>query len=739
MKNPYKNFSKYLLRTPLLSIDFLFDLTREKDVLNDKLFKAFENPVIKEAIFLASRQLYQSLNNWTSGKELDAKKEKQLRISFLKYLTRMSTRCTPFGTLAGISMGHFTNEPSKVILNSNHEKFTRLDMNYLVSLSQALEKHPSYLDKILFYSNSSLFKIGEKWRYIEYYYRNGKRKHNLSSVDNTPYLEHLILRFKSGAYLKDLRQYLIDQGFQKDEVLQYQQELLNSQIFVSELEPSVSGTDLLDHIISTLERIGDDNNILKLLKEVKSDLLALNKQFGASIQQYESILHKLQQIKISMNFRSQFQVDTLLNVESNSINYSFCRTSLKALTILNKLDDSSSNESRNLKEFKKAFKTRYESRKENLSKVLDYESGLSFLQGTMTGIGDNNPLLDDLIMVNLNSSPVKNLMLDKSSQYFRNMLHKHKLKDDSKIVIDNNYIKNLEPNWKNLPTTFSSLIEVYNINGKEKLFVDGFSFPSASCLISRFGHVAKDILELVAEINDAEKSSNPDKLTVEIVHLPEDRAGNIILRPSFREYEIPYLSRSVLDTDKQIMISDIEIEISSNDKISLYSKKHKKYIKAYLSNAHNYFFNSLPVYQFLCELQSQGIRKLSFNFLKNTEANFLPRVEFEDIIFSKAKWILRSADILELNAIKQHPDLIPKLEEFRSSRNIPELALLIEGDNELLINFSNKLSIEMFLDSIKKSNTVELSEFLFKNDGLVKNSKGESFTNQVVFSVFKND
>jgi hypothetical protein len=61
-----------------------------------------------------------------------------------------------------------------------------------------------------------------------------------------------------------------------------------------------------------------------------------------------------------------------------------------------------------------------------------------------------------------------------------------------------------------------------------------------------------------------------------------------------------------------------------------------------MSNAHNYTNNTLPVYQFLCDVQYQNKRAIlqqNWGSLES-EFRFLPRLTYENIILSRASWQL---------------------------------------------------------------------------------------------------
>ena len=169
---------------------------------------------------------------------------------------------------------------------------------------------------------------------------------------------------------------------------------------------------------------------------------------------------------------------------------------------------------------------------------------------------------------------------------------------------------------------------------------------SAAKLLGRFCNGNEAIHNLTNEIVKKEAAYHSDKILAEIVHVPESRTGNILRRPILREYEIAYLSNSGVTQDYTIDLNDLMISIKNN-KIILRSKKHNKEVIPCLSNAHNYSNKSLPIYHFLCDLQSQDVKPIySFSWgVLESHYDYFPRVDYKDVILSKAKWIVSKNEI----------------------------------------------------------------------------------------------
>lgn len=111
---------------------------------------------------------------------------------------------------------------------------------------------------------------------------------------------------------------------------------------------------------------------------------------------------------------------------------------------------------------------------------------------------------------------------------------------------------------------------------------------------------------------------------------------------------------------------------------------------------------------------------------------FFPRVYYKKILVSRSMWILRSKDI---EHIVQNPEILPT---FFGEYPIPTCFNLIEGDHELLIDYSNELSVALFISTIKGKPVVTLAESLSENiNNIPIQTNGKGVTNQLIVA-FKN-
>ena len=208
-----------------------------------------------------------------------------------------------------------------------------------------------------------------------------------------------------------------------------------------------------------------------------------------------------------------------------------------------------------------------------------------------------------------------------------------------------------------------------------------------------------------------------------------------------RNYEIPYLGKSALPLENQIVLQDLFVSVQNN-RIILRSKKLDKEIIPRLSTAHNYSVNALPVYQFLCDLQTQYVEKaaLGFNWGRLSESyQFLPRAVYKNVILARAKWQLSKDDIAVL--LKEgDPFYLNNISAWRNELMIPPKVVLADGDNELLVNFEDKLSIRMLVATIKNRERIVLKEFLYEpGDCIIQDAEGNGYANEFIAILLKDN
>ncbi|OJJ19407.1 hypothetical protein BKI52_21600 [marine bacterium AO1-C] len=738
-KNPYQPFDQYVLRTPLLSIDFYKKLTSSSTVSEEQLKEICTDKVIREAIFLASPSLLFEIDKWLANELTDAKKINRLKDSILKYVARLCARCTPFGLFAGCAVGEFhLQETNQVELKTttSHHRHSRLDMNLLVALAQKIAKIPQVRTQVSFFPNSSIYPIADKLRYIDYQYLHGQRHHEVVEVDNSEYLQSILSAALKGASFEELVAAIDEPEISWEDKSAFIDELIDSNLLISDLEPSLSGPEFFDQLTEVLGKLDQIDHIKAVFTEIRHHLSQLDSHLGNDPEGYLQLKSLLDKLEVSVELKFMIQTDMVVQTNHNTLSKSLTSSVLKGLTIMNKISGMASSE--HLPQFISDFYRRYGEREVPLSKALDVEIGLGYPRDRDDG--DVNPLIDNIMLIPEEPKIAQNnIKWNSIHAFFYDRLH-NALKQEAKVVtFKASDFKNLEENWNDLPDTMSVMTELVSVDGQTKLKFSGIGGPSAGNLLSRFAYGDEKLHRLVEEIVQKETQINEDKILAEIVHLPESRTGNILMRPALRAYEIPFLAKSNLDQEHQLPLEDLYLSVKGQQQLVLKSRKLGKEVVPNLTNAHNFTQNALPVYHFLCDMQMQGKRlgvRINWGPLSN-EFRFLPRIEYEQVILHEATWNIRKADIEGMvKALKDETKLAKEVGLFIESHKIPPYVLLMDGDNKLLINFKNLSLVRIMLQIVKDRNYFTLTEFLFGEDCLVKNEQGDNYTNQVIISLY---
>ncbi len=731
-KNGYQLFDNYILRTPLFPLETYVNLIDKSQIKEDELESFISKDEFLEAIYFASPNLLELIKKYTSGIISDPKKKEKLKHTILKYIGRSSSRCTPFGLFASCSVGTFAYE-TDIELKDYHtfKRSTKLDAAYIDTICEMLLSDHHIKQSLKFYPNNSLYAVNEKYRYIFYTLENRRRSYHLEGAYKTDYLASIIDFANDGKSIIELVELLTSDGFSEEESVNYIDTLIENQLLISDLAINTTGKESLDQIISLLNNsITTENESFSKIKSIKERLLKLDKSFINGINAYDFLKNEEVLFESSNNDGILLQTDSFSLTASNTLNFKIGKQVKGAMSILNRM--SLPFETERLAVFKKRFKARYEDREVPLYLVLDSELGIGYgsKKNNFSGIVDDIPLTNPKKKYqNFVWTDVDAILLQKTLKAIETN------KKSIELTLDD--FKDFDENWSDLPDTMSSIIEVITVKGETKIVLDNIGGASGANLIGRFGHLDSQVSNYIENIFDTENKMNPNKLIAEIVHLPQSKAGNITYRPVKRNFEIPYLGKSSLPKEQQIDIKDIMISIK-NGQVILRSKRLNQEVLPRLTNAHSPNERSLPIYRFLCDIQTEGKRE-GIGFAWHTlfdNFSFLPRVIHKNIIISKAKWKINRTEIQDFYNLKNE-ELQNVFIKWCNEKNIPKYIQVVERDNTLLLNTQNNDCINMFLHTVKNKDVFTLEEFLFSEDKTVtRNNK--SFCNEFVISFYNN-
>jgi hypothetical protein len=767
-ENHFSFFSSFIVRTPSYPINFYLNLTKGLHIERNNIIEFLSDNRIKDSLFLASPDFYDEICKWIANEDHHPEKANKIKLSILKYLIRMSTRCTPFGLFSACGSGKLSNE-SLIVLNTgvNYAKKTsfyrktRLDTQFLENLGNEYINNSIIQSKLLFYTNNTLYKLGKYYRYVEFTLNENKRKYSLQAIKRTHYLDLILQKASTGLSKNDLVATLVAEEINEIESTKFVEELISNRILVSELELTLTGDDflikLIEHIhtIKNREEIGISKemrnefkkkqekilNLILNLPKLTHQISEIDKTDPAIFPDYKSITKTILETQVPFDQKYLLQTDLFLDSRNFRLSEKYTNKVKKVIEILNNISKTPQNSS--LENFKKRFLQRYDSETVPLVKALDVETGIGYLYDNSF---DVNPILDS-ININRKSEINGKVNLTKIEEIIYNKLQETISKNESSFTLNYSDFDIIDFKKEDLPSTFSCLFEIIEEDGKEWIVIQHIGGSSAANLLARFCYGNEQIADLANEITEYELNFFNDKIVAEIVHLPAARTGNILRRPNFRTYEIPYLAHSSLPRSHQITIDDLMLCVK-NDRLIIWSKKYKKEIIPKLTNAHNFSSSALPVYNFLCDMQFENCKSLVGLDLDNLEKffDYFPRITIGDCIISKARWIFNKETkpyifkAMDKKSKDYDINIFSKISAICNnySKSLPHFVSFIDGDNTLTINMQNSTCIEMLTEIVKNRSQFVLEEYLFPSKSLITDEQNY-YGNQFIVGVKWNE
>lgn len=708
-------------------------LTADRSLLRRRLQTFIEQPEIREALFLASPDLDEAIPHWLNDPDSD--KGIRAERTLVRYFARMAGRSTPFGLFAGCSLGRL-GEATRLALGprSSYIRHTRLDMDYLCTLTEVLGTGAELRESLHYRPNSSIYRAGGRLRYAESKLQKKSRSYHLVAVEETDYLARVLNQAEAGSTLSELAGLLVDDDISFEEAKAFIDELVASQLLVSDLQPPVTGPEPIHALIPQLAAQPAGAEAARILSAVRDSLIAIDSQgLGLGSKPYRAIAADLGSLPAKVEMHRLFQVDMVKPVPDAILSTKVVDEIRRGVESLHRMTPRPAKDA--LSAFREAFQNRYESQELPLMEVLDEEGGIGFQTSQQPG-AEASPLLEGL---GFPGGAVENqvawgarevLLLRKLLELERSGGGVLRLQD-----ADLESLKAKDP--YPLPHSLAVIAELAGESeealesGAFKVYFKGASGPSGANLLGRFCHGDAALTEAVAGMLQEEEAEQPGAIFAEVVHLPEGRIGNVILRPLLRPYEIPFLGRSGAPEENQIPVTDLLVSIRDG-RVVLRSRRLGKEIVPRLTNAHNFSNHSLGVYRFLCTLQYQHVTGgLGWSWGPLESLPHLPRVEYGRLVLAKAQWRVEKAELKSAQDAKGAGQWTA-LQAWRSERRLPRWVLLADGDNKLPVDLDNVLCCETLLDTVKQRPAFMLEEIFPSPAELLAHGPEGRFVHELV-------
>jgi thiopeptide-type bacteriocin biosynthesis protein len=743
----------FVLRTPLLPFDEMAAwsegleavgslgdagglqdaLERDRARLLDRLLALVARPEVREAIFVASPSLDETIDVWQ--KEPESERGRRVEPALVSYVTRAATRATPFGLFAGCTTGTIDRQTSLHLqARERYQPHSRLDMDYLWALAEAVERDPRLRRVLRYEPNSSLYEVAGRLRLAEARLSASGRSYHLVAVDKDPYLTAALERARGRVALEAVAGALVDDEISQAEAEEYVQELIESQLLTSDTRPLVSGDEPVHALVATLGGNAGTAEIADRVGEARAALEAIDAEgLGTSPDRYRAVAALLGELPAQPELSRLVQVDLVKPAERATLGGRVVAELERGVRILHQLAPRQGPDG--LSRFREEFAQRYETREIPLVEALDEEIGIGF-EPSDSPLAEAAPLLAGLPFRGRDREARRwtdrdALLLGKLAQALA--------EGASEIALDASDLEALVSEHRPpLPDAFYVLATVAAESdravsqGAFHVFLHHLYGPSGAVLLGRFCHADQTLHKFVRAHLQAEEARRPEQLFAEIVHLPEGRIGNILCRPVLRDYEIPYLGRSGAPADRQIPVTDLLVSVRDG-RIVLRSRRLEREVVPRLTTAHNYDGRSLGLYRFLCALQHQDAAAglVAWDWGPLGDAPFLPRVVSGRLVLCRAQWNVTEAQLRALGQTRD-ADQFAAVQAWRGERRLPRYVALTDLDNELVIDLDNVLSVAALAHQLRGRRQAVLVEMFPAPDELCATGPEGRFVHELV-------
>ena len=493
-------------------------------------------------------------------------------------------------------------------------------------------------------------------------------------------------------------------------------ELIDAQLLVSDLELQVTGPEPLDTLMGRLPT----GPVAAALAEVRSLLGKVDAGGpGAPAADYHRVATLLDDLPAPAERGRLLQVDMMKPAVAASLGPAVVRELARAIEVLHGLWRPPDHED-DLARFRHAFAIRFEDREVPLVEALDEELGVGF--GSSPIEDTSAPLLAGLDFPPEPPEPAPwraadELLLTRLHVALRDGDHELRLDDDDLAALGRSTAADRPP----LPDAVEVIATLVASSaaavdgGQFRLLVHGVSGPPGARLLGRFCHADDTLHRLVVDHLRQEEACRPEAAFAEIAHLPEGRLGNILCRPVLRSYEIPFLAGPGVAPDAQLPITDLLVSVRGG-RVVLRSRRLDREVLPRLTTAHNFGYRTLGLYRFLGALAAQGVASsLRWTWGPLAGAPFLPRVTAGRLVLARAQWTLRGDELTDLPRDR-----------------LPRLVVLTDGDNQLLCDLDEPMSVDALRHQLKGRDQATLVELLPGPDELCVTGPEGRFVHELV-------
>lgn len=636
------------------------------------------DPRVRRALAIGSRDLLDALQRPEASARDRARAESKLA----RYLIRMSTRPTPYGAFAAVSLAEWGDRTTLTVLNDRDRIRTRPDMGWLAGLCLALDADTAVRAESLWTVNACAVERHGRLTLAGAVKPQG-------SVRITPAVREVLRLARQPVPYARLRDHLLERTTgspgQVDRLLN---QLWEQRLLVTDMRPRLTVANPAVDLRQRLSTRGSCDDSVRALEELLTDMSAFD---GAPASEAPSRLRRITDRANALHSANGpvVQTDMARPVgDGGQVNARVGEECARAAELLLRLSPEPLG-SPDLHSYRHRFLAHYGEREVPLLEMLDERGGIGPLghaHGLDAGISPERAAVRASTLVDLALTAI------------RDRARAIELTDATVTSL-----QTWDPSSSTAPISLdlSAFVVATSAQAIDQgnfhvVIGPNLGASSAGRSLGRFADLlAPAGVAALQHLSAAEHRARPNAgLPVEVVYLPENhRAANVIVRSAAHDREIVLDTPSGLPADRVVSLDDIVVGVR-RDRFYLRSRKLGVELRPtarHMLNAHG----APPVCRFLDVVSSQGSPRFApFDWGPAAGFPFLPRVRYGRIVLAPARWLLRPT-IDGPDGWTDDPSAFARhLAEWRTAWSVPARVYLTMSDNRLLLDLQAPDQVE---------------------------------------------
>jgi hypothetical protein len=293
------------------------------------------------------------------------------------------------------------------------------------------------------------------------------------------------------------------------------------------------------------------------------------------------------------------------------------------------------------------------------------------------------------------------------------------------IAITDEDIGALPPSHQDLPPSSTTTFSIVSVEGRQTLALMGAGGASAASVLGRFARLDDRLLAQVRAIAAHDQQTLGPRPAAEVLHMPSDRAGNVMWRPAIRRLEIPVLAQPAVAAEHVVTLDDLLLSVPASGPVRLRSRRLDCDVVPIFGHLHRFDHPEMTsLYRLLGDVQSDGRLALLGLPLANIVKLVprVPRITYDGCILTPARWQLDAGGVGELRALLEAGGT--GLADWQCARVMPDEVSVIEHDHELPVNLANADSRGLLAHELKGKDSALLMEWLWPGDAIADDGGG---------------